>query len=433
MAFAGLSKAARATAIATATWLATEASAWAQVDQIASLRSDNVAGTGGVRVGEGVYLRLSVLAEGGYDSNVFYNDDAKIDSPTLRITPSAELTNAVREGQAPPLTFSLGASLLYREYLSEDPNVQTQRAFNPTFTGLLGYAPGEAFTVTVRDQFSRMEDPPYSPGGVVIERDTNVGVIDFRVTPGGGRLQNSLRYSNTLDLFETEAASYASRMSHDVTLGAAYKLLPKTAVYLEGSVGYIDRLNTEEARAANKVDAIPYSVVGGLRGLITPKLSANFGAGYRDSIYDGDIVNPSGLSNLFLTLGLNYQPLPLTNLAAGYEHSFRDSAVLANFYDNDAIAASVSQQVAAFVLRAFYLYEFRRYHGFQNMTEVARRDHVQRAGVQADYYLQRWFFAGIGYSAQINRSTLGAAEAAIQGTSADYTKQTVLARIGVTY
>jgi hypothetical protein len=96
---------------------------------------------GGFRVGENTYLRLGVAAEAGYDTNVFYSDQNKVDSATLRVTPSIELTNANRDGTTPTMHYSLAASLLYREYLKDDPTVREQRAFNPVVSGSLGYNP----------------------------------------------------------------------------------------------------------------------------------------------------------------------------------------------------------------------------------------------------------------------------------------------------
>jgi hypothetical protein len=394
-------------------------------------RRDPAGGNGGVKVGEGVYLRLAVLAEAGYDTNVFYNDTVKRDSPTLQVTPRAELTNAGREGQTPVLSFGLTASLLYREYFSEDTTVRTQRAFNPTFSGHLGYAPTQAFSVTAVDTFSRLEDPPYVPGGSPIQRDMNTAILDTRFTPGGGRLQNTIRYTNTIDLFESESAAFANRMAHDLMLGASYKWLPKTAVYLEASAGYIQMLDEEAARAENKFNSTPFRGVLGLRGLITPKTSVNLGAGYATALYDGGVVDVSGFSNLYGLATINYSPSPFTAFILGYEHSFRDSPIIGNYFDVDAASAALSQQLGSFVLRGFYLYEFRRYHGIQQMMQVSRRDHLQRAGAQADYFLQRWFFAGIGFTAQVNRSNFGAA--AVAQTPADYTKFTVLGRLGITY
>src|ERR1051325_8129645 len=66
----------------------------------------------GVQVGEGVYLHAGVGAEGGYDSNVFYNDAARASAALIRITPFLDLTNTNRSGQAPSgLLFDARASL----------------------------------------------------------------------------------------------------------------------------------------------------------------------------------------------------------------------------------------------------------------------------------------------------------------------------------
>lgn len=402
--------------------------AQAQLDDMTSLRGAQEAeGMGGAKLSETVYLRLGVVAEAGYDSNVFYNDQRPIDSPTLQVTPSIVLSNDRREGPTPPARFALGASLLYREYLADEPGVEARRAFNPSFNGLLGYAPSTAFALTVSDQFVRSEEAPYSPDAPVIERSSNTGILDTRITPGGGRLQLTLRYTNTLDLYDT-AAAFADRMGHDVMFSTAWKWLPKTALFLEGAIGYIHYLDDTRAAAQGRVNSLPWRALAGIRGLLTPKLTVNLGLGYADSIYNNDVVDPSGLSNLLARASLSYDPLTHTKLTLAYEHLIQDSPFVGNFYDSDSAGLSISQQVSAFVLRAFYVYQFRRYQG---PASGGRRDHLQRAGVQADYFLQRWFFAGVGYSAQINRSSQATVLPGL--LPADYTKHVILGRIGINY
>jgi Putative beta-barrel porin 2 len=391
------------------------------------------AGTGGAKVGETAYLRLGVLAEAGLDSNVFYNDQSKIDSPTLRITPHAEISNTARDGQYPPIHYSLAAYLLYREYLSDDPEVQQQRAFNPTVTGLLAYSGSPTFSIALADAFSRLEEPPYSPGVNVIVMDSNQAVLDMRITPGGGRLQTTLRYTNGLQYFEDEQAHGFNNMSHQFLAGISWKWLPKTALFAEAHVGYIQYLDEALAQSIGKADSIPFGAIAGIRGLLTPKLTLNLGVGYIDAAYENDVVNPSGASKLAVSTSLIYRPVQLTSLTVAYDHLFRDSPVVGNFVDVDTAAAGVNQQLGPFVLRAFYLYEFRRFQGHQLMTPVTRRDHFHRAGVQADYFLQRWFFAGVGYSLALNRGDVDGPEPAVLGTSIDYTKHTVVGRLGITY
>ena len=394
------------------------------------------AGVGGVRVGEGVYLRLGVTAEAGYDSNVFYNDIDKEDSATLRVTPAIEITNADRDGNSPPFHFSFGASLLYREYLKEDDRIREQRAFNPTIGGSVGYQGGNA-SFAVSDQFTRLEEPPYERDAEPIMRDYNLCVAQVGLAPGGGRIQSVLRYTNTLDLYENDELDYANRMGHEIMLDGSWRWLPKTALFLQGAIGYIHYLNEPEGGEPEKQNSIPFRVLAGLRGLVTPKLTATIQAGFADALYDGSPgisgANPSGLSNLAASVSLTYKPVTFTSLGLMYSHEFRDSPIIGDYYDLDAAGLSIAQQIGAFVLSALGRYEYRRYQGLTTaMMPLSRNDHVWQTTVQADYFLQRWFYAGVGYSNLINRSTEAEGTTGT-GVGLDYTKHVILGRLGITY
>src|SRR5688500_9287943 len=71
----------------------------------------------GVRLGNSSLLHVGVTADGGYDTNVFYLNEAPRSSPFLRVTPFLELSNATRDNQKPSgVYYNLAASLAYREY-----------------------------------------------------------------------------------------------------------------------------------------------------------------------------------------------------------------------------------------------------------------------------------------------------------------------------
>src|SRR3954467_12622597 len=60
--------------------------------------SPTISPQNGLLLSDGALLHAGVTAEGGYDSNVFYDDTPsnKYDSSVLRITPFAEITNTAR-------------------------------------------------------------------------------------------------------------------------------------------------------------------------------------------------------------------------------------------------------------------------------------------------------------------------------------------------
>jgi hypothetical protein len=197
-------------------------------------------------------------------------------------------------------------------------------------------------------------------------------------------------------------------MGHDLMLDASWRWLPKTALFIQGGVGYYQYLN-DQAEAAGKKNSIPYRAVAGIRGLVTPKVTMTASAGFADAVYDESPVvssaNPSGLSNLLVQVSLGYKPITFTSLGLSYAHEFRDSPFIGDFYDLDSVSATIGQQLGAFVLTGGSRYEYRRYQGFgPAMAPISRNDHVIQTSVQADYFLQRWFYAGVGYAHLISRS-----------------------------
>jgi hypothetical protein len=432
----------------------------------------------GVRLSESSVLHVGVTAEGGYDTNVFYSDANQVQSALIRVIPRLLITNAARDGGETHVetVYELGVSLLYREYVNSDPNVRAQRGFNPNVHGSVALGGAGAFKLSLADEFTRTEDPNYNtPGsqsagsstgpaaptasagagvGGQIIRDNNLGFVNLGVSPGGGRLTFTLRYTNTLDYYETVAYKRSSNMYHEGLLDGSWKWLPKTAIYFQGAVGLVHYLNPDymlstsatAASTSDRHDSVPIRGQLGVRGLVTPKTTVSFGAGYATSLYQGNSnfdrcsaaatsCNPKGLANLLLTLDVGYQPSLLSRIGLGLQHGYRNSAVIGDFYDLDAAMLNVSQMVSKLVLGAFGRYEYRRYHGFfqpTTMTELPRRDHVVVAGAQLDYYLQKWIYAGVAYSLTLDRTNqdeLGPAA----GVGLDYTKQQVFARIGVTY
>ena len=389
---------------------------------------------GGIQVSDGVLLHVGVGAEVGYDSNVFYGQTAVRGSTMSRVVPFLELTNATRTGTAPSgVFFDLGAALTYREYFSTDAQIKAQRAFMPSVFGNLDFGRDQALSFSLTEAFSRTEDPPYVAESSPITRDVNQASAGVRWAPGGGRLAEALRYTNTIDAFETTGLRVASSMGHLLSLDSSWKWLPKTALVLQISQGYIVYLNS--MNGASKPTSFPFHAMAGVRGLITAKLSLNILAGYANGFYDTVRPGPSGFrGNFSVGADANYHPTLLTGLTLGYRRDFQN-AILGDFYYVDAVYLNLSQSIAGRLGLGFSArYESR---SFQNIpladgTFTNRHDNYWQVGANLDYRIRDWTYAGVAYTLMSNGSDYVPGNGQDPGR-VDYVKQLVFARLGVAY
>lgn len=391
----------------------------------------------GVQLSEGAVMHLGVGAEAGYDTNVFYGETDPRGSAIVRVVPFLELTNATRGGAAPSdVFFDLGAALTYREYLSNDALIRQQRALMPSAYGNLEFSRAQAMSFGLTESFSRTEDPPYlnTNSNRSFIRDVNQASARLRLTPGGGRLSLNVGYTNTIDWFETDALRVANSMGHLLVLDTSWKWLPKTALVLQVSQGYISYFKTDNG--ANKPTSFPFHALAGLRGLISAKLTVNLLVGYANGFYDTVRPGPSGFRGNFSAIGeANYSPTILTNIGLGYRHDFAN-AILGDYYYVDAVYLNVGQAIAGrvgFGLSARYeSRSFQNIHLVSTNSYVSRHDNYVQVGVNLDYHIREWTYAGVAYTVMSNTSDYEQMSALDPGR-VNYLKQMMFARLGVTY
>jgi hypothetical protein len=395
---------------------------------------------GGVQLSESALLHVGVGAEAGYDSNVFYAETSPRGSAIARIVPFLELTNAARNGAVnSDLYYDLGAALVYREYLSSDPDIKSQRAFMPSAYGNLEFSKMQSLSFGLSEAYTRTEDPPYQVSQAQITRDVNQASASLRWTPGGGRLGMVLRYTNTVDAFETNNLRFANSMGHLLLLDTSWKWLPKTALVLQVSQGYISYFHTD-ATGVTKPASFPFHAYGGIRGLITPKLTVNLAVGYGNGFYDlTNRSGPSGYGSISATADVVYQPTLLTSVQFGYRRDFLN-AIIGDFYYLDAVYLNIGQAIAGRV--GFGLSARYESRSFENvpvrLTATAptifrsRHDNFFQLGANLDYRIRDWIYAGVAYTMLDNSAgseTLGT----LDSGRVSYVKHLVFARLGVTY
>jgi hypothetical protein len=397
----------------------------------------------GINLAEGVLMHVGLGAEGGYDSNVFYGSSsvpgAVVGSPILRFTGFGEINNTSRTGPAPSLTYDVRAGLTYRRYLSSDENVKKyDNAFMPS-AGLGLSTTAGTWGFSLSDSFLRQEDPPYQSTGLganisPISRDTNLAMVQAQWAPGGGRITGTLRYSNQIDLFEQGSGySYANSLTHTFTLDVSWKWLPKTAVFVQANQGYVSYLSTN---SEGKVPSYPLRVFAGLRGLITPKLTAILSLGYVNGFYQNGATTSGFLGSTYVDVQGILNPTLLSRITLGYHQDFQNS-IISNFYYQYSVYASWVQQVAGrFSLDLSGRYTFLDYRGLLFDPTHERTDNSLIAGLTFDYFIRNWIYAGVGYAFIGNFSNYHLPD--MNGMPdlnrpVDYAKHQVFARLGLTY
>jgi hypothetical protein len=218
-------------------------------------------------------------------------------------------------------------------------------------------------------------------------------------------------------------------MTHDGMLDLAWKWLPKTALFLQGGASFIDYLNPSGAPPTDpRDDSTQVRGLAGLRGLISPKTTVLLQAGYQTAFYPAGSPNPSGVSNLEAAFELGYLINLLSRADLRYNHGFRNSPVIGDFYDSDSGGLSYSHQLGHLVGSVHGTVDWRRYHNYEdvNGNPLDRKDLLFGAGISFDYYIQRWFFAGASYGVTVARPSGDPA-------AVDYTKHQVFARLGLAY
>jgi hypothetical protein len=382
----------------------------------------------GAKLGESTLLHAALGADIGYDSNVFYEHDSPHAAAVAHVTPALDISNGERDGTAPDGVFyDLGASLTYREYLSGSDEVRKMRAFNPALGGLLKLSSKQTLSLSLSDNFNRSQDPPYSPKAAIITHDRNVASLEFKVAPGGGRIQVLLRLNNVLDLYETTPYDKSNNMGNEGVLDLSWRWLPRTALFVQVAQGAVTYLKSDSTGVAS----YPLRATAGLRGLLTEKLGLTLAAGYGNGFYASG-ASPSGFGNVVLLGELLYNMSLTSKVGLGYHHDFVNSPFVGQFYNMDAVYAALREYIGGRVATAAYArFENRSYQGAGGRT-----DQVVIGGLTADYVIQRFFYIGVGYTltlARTNKTDSTDPKTTTTPPGVDYTKHLIVGRLGVIY
>lgn len=408
--------------------------AWAQF--IAPIRYNEGPG---IKISDSLVFHPGISIAGHFDSNPTNASSNATASGFLRILAHLDLATLSPQrrtngdgtvSQSRTAEFRLKTAVSFREYLSGSDAVKQMRALELDAGLMLALFPQSLFSVDISDDFARTVQPRYGEIADTIARDSNRATLKLKLTPGGGRLQFALSYSNNLDLFEDSDLAAGNKMFHEIALAAKWKILPKTAIQLdviEQIYDYFNAAGSYSGFTLQQNESTPLRIYFGLLGLITPSLSILAKIGYGNGFYKN---NAASYNNVLGVFELGYQFGPFARFKLGYEHLFQD-AIFANYYTDELVYLGYDHTIATrFILFARGEYRFRQYNGLPPEVGVTTfKQHVAGLSIGADYQIKDWVYVGIGYDLQLQSR-----QTAITSTYApSFTKHQVFGKVGFSY
>lgn len=380
-------------------------------------------------VGRGsIEAHPGVRLEGGFDSNVFYEDEqeAPVSSFNLAVVPSIELkTRRSRQAEV-----NLDAEVRYLQYFSEDERVVEQSGFWLKGSGSVVFNPRGAVAFRLNDTFQRTQDAPNGAALGSVNRIVNTAGAGLLIQPGGRRLKVDLGGSFTVYRFGV--IEDLNKQSVGLDARISYDFYPKTRAFISANWDFItyeqnqrqlpafdddlpDFLQPFEGDSTlQNINSQPLRVNAGLEGLIGPRFNLRLQGGFGKGFYDsGDDVN----SFLALAEG-SYLIGPTSRATLGYERDFTDST-LGNFTIHDKVFTRYNQQFGGrfdFMLEGNFRYV--RYAPFEQIvldqvsvegqpgadafSTTSRRDPIFGVKTEGTLFLGRVFLIGARYQLDVN-------------------------------
>jgi len=404
----------------------------------------------GIKLSDSMVFHPGIEMEGRYDSNALYSETA-VGAPYLRVighihlaTLSPQrLTDGDGKSYQQKVDFRLKTAVSFRNYFSDNAAVEKQRGLEVDAGMGLTLFPQGMFSFSLADDFARTVAPPNMEVAKSLERDTNRASAKLRFAPGGGLLSISFGYAMNINIFEDSNLAYANSLFHELSLNVKWKLLPKTAVFLdvtEQITSYYDRNGGTPPAGLINNDSYPIRAYLGIGGLFTPRLSALVKLGYGNSITstDGyDAISDQSYNMLLAKAEAGYQFTPMAKFKVGYEHNFQDSFI-ANYFVDEQIYAGYDHFIGGrFLLHGQIDYRYRQYKGWpqggiNGVVVDSLNHHLFTLALGFDWQIKEWVYVGVGYDAQIKSITDGP-KVADTFFANDYTKHQIFGKVGVSY
>lgn len=271
---------------------------------------------------------------------------------------------------------------------------------------------------------------------------SNVGKAYLTLRPGGGALEFDIGYKNNYVIYLRDQTVDApdDGFFHNAFIESRLKFLPKTALVFYGDFGWFDPSNPEQGGPQSTLESNPFSVMVGLIGQITRKLSAEVRVGYAETLAwqrgrgRFSVTSPSNQRTVVGLASVTWDVLRTARVTLSYQRSLQPTIALTSFI-TDAIRLRGNWNIDRLVLGLYAEAQFRDF-GTQETSPSADVAEPTASlvfgGARADYYFLDWLVGGLNYRLMIqdsNDSSRGFAVPAL----GSFERHQVIAQVGVRY
>lgn len=395
------------------------------LDPVAVVTPISIVQGDGIKIGEATSFYPQVGVETGYVSNVFYESSNPVGAGLLRViaevgagslspqrrTPATsgmpddtgmtteEVSDEVATDVANQGAFQYSANLYatYDQYLSDNSHVQDQGGLGlgAFLRGVVH--PGQPLSLMMVETFDRVIRATNFESNIDTNRDINRLWLQLNYQPTGRSIGGSLRYTNTVDVFEQDAFQFSDRTLNSLAARVNWKFLPLTNAYAEVSEG----LNTGIGSSSTKVTSYPLLATLGLNTALSVNTTLVARVGYTQGFYTSGPDYQSVVGGAYFEY--RYSPLGRIKLLYSYDH---EDSINANFYRDHTFQAWIDQRVQPVSLFVSPVLRLREYQGIAAplMGPPTRDDVIFAAWAGLRYQYRDWLTASLQYRLTIDQT-----------------------------
>jgi hypothetical protein len=272
--------------------------------------------------------------EGGYDSNVFLQDQNEEDAFILRLTGYLDVATEPpirqREGEGnqpepQKITFRGGLGVSYYYFFNDRVRPNASADAHVDFS----YNPSQVFSLQIRDTFVRTVRPFTNPNTRTGQttsygRNLNTASLDLVGRSKSRVLEGKVGYTNVLEFFDSDVFNYGNNITHRVPARLNWSFFPSSAVFYEARYDNQQfdptRVNNSVALLSNS-NRVRNSV--GFNGALTETLSLTLSIGYAAGFYEfGD-----NFDGVIARVEARYRPRARIALTGGYNRDYVPSFI----------------------------------------------------------------------------------------------------------